>query len=296
MRPLPQLWLSALRAPDGFAFAHSELALVAHEDLATLGRVTKPETMNYRTLLPVPGGLFSFEAFGEGDAFPDRDDLAGTDAWDHARATTFGRIDLPVAMIHPLALANATDDVADRLHLTAADVLPTLYSTDDEVRARLRQRLAHPDAAALLIRSLPVLPPYLRPMVPLDGGRWATSDVNDLYRRTINRANRLARLAELGAPAIVVANEERMLYEALDSLVANELRESKITGPDQRPLVSLWGMAGDDPTRALAEHERDAPLTRARQRQLAAIRAMGLELRPIAASISPHTTTLGVPL
>jgi hypothetical protein len=296
VRPLPQLWLSALRAPEAFAFAHSELALVPHEDIAKLGAVTKPETMNYRTLLPEAGGLFSIEAFGEGEPFPDRAHLARTDAWDHVRATTFARFDLPVPLVHPLAIATALDEVAERLAMPAQDVRAALDNSDEEQWNALHARFDHPDVAPLLVRSLLVLPAYLRPMVPLDGGRWATSDVNDLYRRVINRANRLRRLLELNAPVIININEERMLYEAVDSLFANELRETQITGPDDRPLVSLWGFAGDDRFDALAEHERNAPLTSRRQMQLGAIRALGLELRTTSATISPSTITLGVPL
>jgi len=252
--------------------------------------------MNYRTLLPEKDGLFSVEAFGEGDAFPSRDGLAGTDPWDHPRGTTFGRIDLPVALIHPLALANTFDDVAERLHMPGTEVRSALDGSDEDAWTALRERLAHPDIAPLLIRALLVMPPFLRPMVPLDGGRWATSDANDLYRRVINRANRLGRLVELGAPPIIVNNEERMLYEAIEALFANELRDKTITTPERKPLVSLWGFAGDDRFEALAEHERHAPLTRKRQMQLAAIRGMGFELRPTSATISPGTVTFGVPL
>lgn len=293
MRPLSQVWLSALRAPDGAAFTRAELALVPPGDIAKLGRITKPETMNYRTLAPEKGGLYCVEAFGDGDAFPERAQLSSKDAWDHPRATTFARFELPVPVIHPLAVANAYDDVVERVGL---DVRATLHGGDEDAWTTLRAKLEHPDVAPLLVHSILVLPPYLRPMVPLDGGRWATSDVNDLYRRAINRANRLARLVELGAPAIITNNEERMLYDALDSLLANELRDQKVTAPDDRALVSLWGLARDDRFDALAESERHAPLTRERQTQLAAIRAMGFELRPASSMISASVTTLGVPL
>ncbi len=252
--------------------------------------------MNYRTLRPEKGGLFSIEAFGDGDSFLDRARLSGTDPMDHARATTFGRMKLPVPLIHPLALANAFDDVVERLHMPATDVRTTLDGSDEEAWSAFRARLDHRDIAPLLIRSILVIPPDLRPMVPLEGGRWATSDVNDLYRRVINRANRLERLLELNAPALITNNEERMLYDAVESLFANELRDKTITGPDKKALVSLWGFAGDDRFDALAGFEQHAPLTRRRQQQLAAIRGMGFELRPASATVSPSTTTLGVPL
>ena len=89
---------------------------------------------------------------------------------------------------------------------------------------------------------LPVLPPDLRPLVPLDGGRFATSDLNDLYRRVINRNNRLKRLLELKAPEIIVRNEKRMLQEAVDSLLDNGRRGKAMTGANKRPLKSLADM------------------------------------------------------
>ena len=89
---------------------------------------------------------------------------------------------------------------------------------------------------------IPVLPPDLRPLVPLDGGRFATSDLNDLYRRVINRNNRLKRLLELNAPDIIIRNEKRMLQEAVDVLFDNGRRGKVITGTNKRPLKSLSDM------------------------------------------------------
>ena len=89
---------------------------------------------------------------------------------------------------------------------------------------------------------VPVIPPDLRPMVQLDGGRFATSDLNDLYRRIINRNNRLKRLLELGAPDIIVRNEKRMLQEAVDALIDNGRRGRPVTGPGNRALKSLSDM------------------------------------------------------
>ena len=94
----------------------------------------------------------------------------------------------------------------------------------------------------MVMDVLPVLPPDLRPLVPLDGGRFATSDLNDLYRRVINRNNRLKRLLELKAPDIIVRNEKRMLQEAVDSLLDNGRRGKAMTGPSKRPLKSLADM------------------------------------------------------
>src|SRR5246127_1641773 len=94
----------------------------------------------------------------------------------------------------------------------------------------------------MILEALPVLPPELRPLVPLDGGRFATSDLNDLYRRVINRNNRLKRLLELKAPEIIVRNEKRMLQEAVDSLLDNGRRGKAMTGANKRPLKSLPDM------------------------------------------------------
>lgn len=94
----------------------------------------------------------------------------------------------------------------------------------------------------MIMDVLPVIPPELRPMVQLDGGRFATSDLNDLYRRVINRNNRLKRLLDLGAPDIIVQNEKRMLQEAVDALIDNGRRGRPVTGPGNRPLKSLSHM------------------------------------------------------
>lgn len=94
----------------------------------------------------------------------------------------------------------------------------------------------------MILDVLPVIPPEIRPMVQLDGGRFATSDLNDLYRRVINRNNRLKRLLDLGAPSIIVQNEKRMLQEAVDALIDNGRRGRPVTGPGNRPLKSLSHM------------------------------------------------------
>ncbi len=94
----------------------------------------------------------------------------------------------------------------------------------------------------MILDAIPVIPPDIRPMVQLDGGRFATSDLNDLYRRVINRNNRLKRLLELGAPEIIVRNEKRMLQESVDALIDNGRRGRPVTGPNNRPLKSLSDM------------------------------------------------------
>ena len=108
-------------------------------------------------------------------------------------------------------------------------------------RLRLVEALAASNTSAnwMIMDILPVIPPDLRPMVQLDGGRFATSDLNDLYRRVINRNNRLLRLLEMGAPEIIVRNEKRMLQEAVDALIDNGRRGRTVIGPNNRPLKSL---------------------------------------------------------
>ena len=125
-----------------------------------------------------------------------------------------------------------------------------LDNSSGQKRARIVKRLEVVEAFRssgnkpewMILTNLPVIPPDLRPMVQLDGGRFATSDINDLYRRIINRNNRLARLLELGAPEIIVRNEKRMLQEAVDALIDNGRRGRPGTGPGQRALKSLSDM------------------------------------------------------
>ncbi len=94
----------------------------------------------------------------------------------------------------------------------------------------------------MIMQALPVIPPELRPMIQLDGGRFATSDLNDLYRRVVNRNNRLKRLLDLGAPDVIVRNEKRMLQEAVDSLIDNSRRGKAVSARGRRPLKSLSDM------------------------------------------------------
>jgi DNA-directed RNA polymerase subunit beta' len=110
------------------------------------------------------------------------------------------------------------------------------------VQPARRERPSDQRPAAMILDVVPVIPPELRPMVQLDGGRFATSDLNDLYRRVINRNNRLKRLLDLGAPEIIVNNEKRMLQEAVDALFDNGRRGRPVTGPGNRPLKSLSDM------------------------------------------------------
>ena len=142
-------------------------------------------------------------------------------------------------------LLQAIDLEKDSEELRAA-----LKDASGQKRARIIKRLEVVEAFRasgnrpewMILDAVPVIPPDLRPMVQLDGGRFATSDLNDLYRRIINRNNRLARLLELGAPDIIVRNEKRMLQEAVDALIDNGRRGRPVTGPGNRALKSLSDM------------------------------------------------------
>ncbi len=131
-----------------------------------------------------------------------------------------------------------------------AELQASLENTSGQKRARIVKRLEVIEAFResgnkpewMILTAIPVIPPDLRPMVQLDGGRFATSDLNDLYRRIINRNNRLRRLLELGAPDIIVRNEKRMLQEAVDALIDNGRRGRPVTGPGNRALKSLSDM------------------------------------------------------
>ena len=148
--------------------------------------------------------------------------------------------------------AEAVRDLLDDMDLEAVaeELKDTIENGKGQKRAKAIKRLKVVDAfmksdnkpSDMILDVIPVIPPDLRPMVQLDGGRFATSDLTDLYRRVINRNNRLKRLLDLGAPEIIVNNEKRMLQEAVDSLFDNGRRGRPVTGPGNRPLKSLSDM------------------------------------------------------
>lgn len=148
--------------------------------------------------------------------------------------------------------AEAVQELLESIDLEKeyVDLQAGLTSATGQKRARIVKRLEVVEAFResknkpewMILSAIPVIPPDLRPMVQLDGGRFATSDLNDLYRRIINRNNRLKRLLELGAPDIIVRNEKRMLQEAVDALIDNGRRGRPVTGPGNRALKSLSDM------------------------------------------------------
>jgi hypothetical protein len=242
------------------------------------GEVKKPETINYRTFRPEPDGLFCGRIFGpvrdyecscgKHKRMKDRGvvcEQCGVEVIaSKVRRERFGHVELAAPILHPwcaeevaLLLSRTPEEVVEIARgralideqtggpaLEAALARLDLESLD-AIEAGPRAELAGDllergiPATGLLLRALPVLPPDLRPLVPLSGGRFATSDLNDLYRRVINRNNRTRRLIELDAPEVIIRNEIGQLYEAVVSLFANNRLGRPVRGPNKRPLVSL---------------------------------------------------------
>ena len=148
--------------------------------------------------------------------------------------------------------AEAIDEILSKIDLDelAEELRKALDESTGQKKAKLLKRLEVVEAFRksgnrpewMILKVIPVIPPDIRPMVQLDGGRFATSDLNDLYRRIINRNNRLKRLLEQGGPEIIVRNEKRMLQEAVDALIDNGRRGRPVTGPGNRSLKSLSDM------------------------------------------------------
>ncbi|MBV1753178.1 MAG: DNA-directed RNA polymerase subunit beta', partial [Desulfarculus sp.] len=143
-------------------------------------------------------------------------------------------------MLSDLNLDKLWDELRVEMMETASEAKRKKLSKRLKVIDAFKNSINKPEW--MIMDIIPVLPPDLRPLVPLDGGRFATSDLNDLYRRVINRNNRLRRLNELAAPDIIIRNEKRMLQEAVDVLFDNGRRGKTITGPNKRPLKSLSDM------------------------------------------------------
>ena len=143
-------------------------------------------------------------------------------------------------LLRTINIDREVESIRSELKATGSDAKIKKYAKRIKVLEAFQSSGIKPDW--MIMEVLPVLPPELRPLVPLDGGRFATSDLNDLYRRVINRNNRLRRLLELRAPEIIVRNEKRMLQEAVDSLLDNGRRGKAMTGANKRPLKSLAEM------------------------------------------------------
>ena len=145
--------------------------------------------------------------------------------------------DVVKALLNQVDVIKEAEKIREGLEQTKSDATRKKLAKRLKVIEAFRESGQDPDN--MMMEVIPVLPPDLRPLVPLDGGRFATSDLNDLYRRVINRNNRLRRLMELNAPDIIIRNEKRMLQEAVDALFDNGRRGKVFTGPNKRPLRSL---------------------------------------------------------
>ena len=320
---------------ENYTFESIKIGLASPEQIRewSHGEVTKPETINYRTLKPEPAGLFCERIFGPMKDWEchcgkykrvsnkgkvcERCGVEITKA--KVRRERMGHIELATPVSHiwyfkgipsrmGLMLDVSPRDLERVLYFSANIVinpgtvpgiragevitdkkyeeLKEYYYDDEEFKVGMgaeavKELLANIDVNALdeelrseletasgqkkarilkrldvveafknsgnkpewmILDVIPVIPPDIRPMVQLDGGRFATSDLNDLYRRVINRNNRLKKLLELGAPSIIIRNEKRMLQEAVDALIDNGRRGRPVTGPNNRPLKSLSDM------------------------------------------------------
>jgi hypothetical protein len=181
--------------------------------------VTAAETLDFKTLMPVPGGLFDHKLFGPGtviDAPPIRDDEPL-----NARKTQFARITLGLPIPHPLLAERAPDRIAELAGWKRSDYDRWLTgATECELIAALESH----GLGDLVMRELPVLPPDLRPLRRADDDRWAISPLNDLYRRVLQRNQRFAHAAETNAPHVIIAAERQQLHDAIVQLCDTELR------------------------------------------------------------------------
>ncbi|OQY41167.1 MAG: DNA-directed RNA polymerase subunit beta' [Fusobacteriia bacterium 4572_74] len=245
----------------------------------SFGEVTKPETINYRTLNPEFDGLFCERIFG-----PTKDwecacgkykrmrykglvcEKCGVEITkSKVRRERMGHIQLAAPVAHIWYSKGTPNKMALLIGISPKELESVLYfarylvlspaDTGLEIgkaqkRKKLVKRLkvvrdllsSKNSPAWMILKSVPIIPADLRPMVQLDGGRFATSDLNDLYRRVINRNNRLKKLLDIGAPEIVVKNEKRMLQEAVDALIDNGRRGKPVVAQNNRELKSLSDM------------------------------------------------------
>jgi len=169
------------------------------------------------------------------------------------RRERMGHIELAAPVAHIWFLKSLPSRISTMLNMTLKEVERVLYFesyivTEPGLTSLGELKLLESFVTSgnrpewMVLTIVPVIPPELRPLVPLDGGRFATSDLNDLYRRVINRNNRLKRLIELRAPDIIIRNEKRMLQESVDALFDNGRRGRTITGANKRPLKSMSDM------------------------------------------------------
>src|SRR5437870_3072164 len=237
-KPTKDLWGILDRHAKPITFDAIRIKLAAPQKIRdwSHGEVKKPETINYRTFKPERDGLFCARIFG-----PTKDYECACGKYKRMKFAGVVCDKCGVEVTRELLRDMDLDSLARDLRAQM------LGETSVQKRKKIVKRLKVIEAFLksgnqpewMILEVIPVIPPELRPLVPLDGGRFATSDLNDLYRRVINRNNRLKRLMELKAPEIIIRNEKRMLQEAVDALFDNGRRGRVITGPNNRPLKSL---------------------------------------------------------
>lgn len=244
--------------------------------------LTSGETLDFRTLVPQPGGLFDYKVFGPGtviDAPP-----LDLDAPARPPKTQFARIVLPAPVVHPLAVAHAPARLAELAGWSEDDVRACRGGATARRRiAELAAALeASPEGRVFVVRELPVLPPDLRPLIRLDDDRWQTSPINELYRHVMRRTYRLGKAIEGGGPLELIDAELAAVHGALEHLFENEDCAEPLRDVHGELLTSLRGLAGGtthlfDALGALAA---SAPVTGRLHRASAVLFALGFELAP----------------
>jgi DNA-directed RNA polymerase beta' subunit len=287
VRALSDLSLHVLRWPSDARLDRITIQPASPEQIRRRAPspVVRPDTLDFRTLVPERGGLFDYKVFGPGtviDAPIPRDD----EPW-KPRNTKFARLVLAQPIVHPLFVLHVPDDVAERADLSRAELDASVRGDDPAAYANVVARLeASVHGPPLILRELPVLPPDLRPLTRLADDRWQSSSLNDLYRRVIDRNNRWQKLVELAAPANLAGAERRNLCAALLALFDNELQDDPLRDPQQKPMISLRGLCGGNGGCIAALRELDArsptdtsPLPTRLHKIDSVMFALGFELR-----------------
>ncbi|QWD00483.1 DNA-directed RNA polymerase subunit beta' [Polynucleobacter paneuropaeus] len=213
----------------------SRLGMVLDMTLRDIERV-----LYFEAYVVVDAGMTPEGAMKRGQIMSEDEYIAKTDEYGDGAFTAIMGAEGIRELLRSIDINREVETIRAELKATGSDAKIKKYAKRLKVLEAFQTSGIKPDW--MIMEVLPVLPPELRPLVPLDGGRFATSDLNDLYRRVINRNNRLKRLLELRAPEIIVRNEKRMLQEAVDSLLDNGRRGKAMTGANKRPLKSLAEM------------------------------------------------------
>ncbi|MBU3609972.1 DNA-directed RNA polymerase subunit beta' [Polynucleobacter wuianus] len=213
----------------------SRLGMVLDMTLRDIERV-----LYFEAYVVVDPGMTPEGAMKRGQIMSEDEYIAKTEEYGDGAFTAIMGAEGIRDLLRSIDIDREVETIRAELKATGSDAKIKKYAKRLKVLEAFQTSGIKPDW--MIMEVLPVLPPELRPLVPLDGGRFATSDLNDLYRRVINRNNRLKRLLELRAPEIIVRNEKRMLQEAVDSLLDNGRRGKAMTGANKRPLKSLAEM------------------------------------------------------